>query len=533
MTEQARALPRVSRLVRLHARSERHALAPWIALLTALAVSSMLAFAWVFPDAQSQASLQRAVGANPAFKLVFGPASNLSTGEGFTAWRSGQLGYLFAGLMAILLVVRLTRAKEDSGEAELIGATAVPRSAQLTAALAFSTAVALLLGVVSTTATVLFGGDPAQIPYVTGGYTGAALMFGALAAVTSQLASDARSASTYAIAVLGTAFLTRGSLQVLDAPSWTNLLSPFGWLSEVDATSENRLWPFLAILAAAGALWALAFRLQSHRDFGRGLIATPPRRSEWPKRWPLTRLVLRLNLGPVATWGWGMGVIGGVFGYLATSMSDLISSNPAFAAALAAGVVTRDQLTFEFIGMLLKLAGLLSAAAAASVIQRLALEEEQQRGDPLLAGALTRTRHFAAYVLTAMAVSVLLMTWAGSLMAVVSSAVDESISASQVFTQALATVPANLLLAAVSAALVGAKPRLRPAGWLAIVGSFALTILAPLFNLWDAVNGISPYWYVPNVAASAPDWRALGGLGLIALALTAVGFAGYRRRDIS
>lgn len=532
MTDAKLARHRLRSLLAVYARTERAAIAPWLALLTALAVTSMLAFAWVFPDAASQAALERSVGANPTFKLVFGPALNLRTGEGFTAWRSGQLGYLFAGLMAILLVVRLTRAKEDSGEAELVGATALPRSAQLSAALVFSTLVALALGVVSTAATIACGGAPSQIPYVTLGYTGAALCFGAVAAVCSQVASDARAASTYAIVCLGAAFLLRGSLQVLDAPRWTDLLSPFGWLSEVGASVDNRSWPFIALVGCAAMLWTLAFRLQARRDFGRGLVGTRAGRSQWPRRLPLLRLVLRLNRGTVAAWSWGLGVVGGVFGYLATSMSDLLTNNPGFAAALASGAVTRDQVTFEFLGMLLKLAGLLAAAAAAGMIQRLATEEVERRGDPVLAGAVTRTRHYAAYSLTALAVCTLLMVWAGTLMAIVSSNVDSQIDGGLVFRQSLATIPASLLLAACSALLVGLHPTRRQFGWLAIVGSFALTILAPLFNLWDWVDGISPYWHVPNVAAIAPDWWSLLRLTAIAATFTALGFIGYRRRDL-
>ena len=70
-------------------------------------------------------------------------------------------------------------------------------------------------------------------------------------------------------------------------------------------------------------------------------------------------------------------------------------------------------------------------------------------------------------------------------------------------------------------------------GWLAVVATFALTILGPIFELDDRVLGLSPMWHVPDVAASPVDWSGLGWLVLFAGLFSAVAFAGYRRRDIN
>jgi ABC-2 type transport system permease protein len=88
------------------------------------------------------------------------------------------------------------------------------------------------------------------------------------------------------------------------------------------------------------------------------------------------------------------------------------------------------------------------------------------------------------------------------------------------------------VLIAVALAAVGANARVRLVGWLAVVAAFALTILGPLFKLWDWIPGISPFWHVPNVTAN-PDWSGLTVVGLVAVILTGVAFAGFRRRDIT
>jgi Putative exporter of polyketide antibiotics len=54
-----------------------------------------------------------------------------------------------------------------------------------------------------------------------------------------------------------------------------------------------------------------------------------------------------------------------------------------------------------------------------------------------------------------------------------------------------------------------------------------------MFNLDEWVLDISPLWHVPNIQAADPAWGGLAGLALVAAAFTAVGFLGYRRRDIA
>ena len=67
-------------------------IAPWVAGITVLAATSIIAYWVLLGDAASQAEFIAAVGANPAFNLIFGQARDLTTIEGFGAWRSLALG---------------------------------------------------------------------------------------------------------------------------------------------------------------------------------------------------------------------------------------------------------------------------------------------------------------------------------------------------------------------------------------------------------------------------------------------------------
>ena len=92
-------------LLPVTARTNARTIAPWIASVTALSASSILAYRLIFPDLADRKQLSGALGANPALSLIFGPARDLMTNDGFNAWRSGALGTFFAALMAILTVV--------------------------------------------------------------------------------------------------------------------------------------------------------------------------------------------------------------------------------------------------------------------------------------------------------------------------------------------------------------------------------------------------------------------------------------------
>ena len=92
-------------LLRTSVKHDGRLMAPWILFTTALSASSVLAYGWVFPTQHDRVGLAAAVGSNPALGLIFGPAYNLSTADGFDAWRSLALG----GFLAALGMIFATR----------------------------------------------------------------------------------------------------------------------------------------------------------------------------------------------------------------------------------------------------------------------------------------------------------------------------------------------------------------------------------------------------------------------------------------
>lgn len=507
--------------------------AAWVAGLAALSVSSILAFTLVYDDPESRATLAATVGTNPALSMLFGPARDLLTEDGFNAWRSGALGPFVAGLMAIFVVVRNSRADEDSGQAELLASAVMGRHARLLNAITLAWVASLAAGLVSWVATVAAGGGVLNSLLLSATFTVSGFVFAAVAAIAAQIGSDARSATTLSVVVIGGLYLLRGYLDASQAADWTSWLTPFGWFERVRPSSQNDPLPLLLALGLAVTLVVVAVLLHRRRDYGQGLV--PPRRG--PARAGLDAtlpgFVTKLNAATVVAWWAGFVILGVVLGNLSTSIGGVLSDNPLVSGIIASGATSEDELVFCFVATILSLLGMTAAVFGIQIADKLYTEETAYRVEPLLATAVRRREHFAIYVTVALIGPALALTTGGAAVALLASTADQAISGRDVCAQAVLTIPAMWLLITIALAAVGSWPRVRAIGWFGVVLAFALTILGPMFELDDAVLAASPFWHVPDASAATLEWSGLVGLCGLTATLVLVGFIGYRRRDIA
>lgn len=522
----------VGPLLKVSLRQDARNIAPWVVLISVLSASSVLAYDGVFPDAQDRAALAGTLGANPALSLVFGPARDLMTADGFNAWRAGQLGAFFAGLMSVLVVVRNSRAHEDSGQAELLASGVLARGSRLAVAVLMAVVASVALGVVCFVLTVACGGDPIATLVLAATFTASGLMFAGVAAVAAQLGTDARTASTIGVATLGVCYVLRGYLDSSGASDAGTWLTPLGWLEETRPATANDPRPLLLALALTVVLVALAFVLQARRDFGQGVLATRP----GPARAGLTGnvwgLSLALHRGALVSWAVAYAGLGLLFGNLVSSVADLAARNPAMAGVLASGAATSGSIAFAFLVTILQVVAVVAAVTGVQVALHLHAEEVAHRVEPLLATALRRRTYLASYVLVALGAPAGGLLLAGTTLGLVAHAQEDSVATGDVVLQAVATVPAVWVLVALGLAAVGAAPRLRVVAWMGVVGTFGLTVLGPTFDLPAWALDVSPLRHVPDVTGADPAWSGLVWLGAIAAALLVVAFAGFRRRDV-
>jgi ABC-2 type transport system permease protein len=89
------------------------------------------------------------------------------------------------------------------------------------------------------------------------------------------------------------------------------------------------------------------------------------------------------------------------------------------------------------------------------------------------------------------------------------------------------------VLAGIAVLLFGLVPRWSAAAWGALVGSLVLTELGSLVNLSKWAADISPFTHVPKLPGGTFTATPLVWLLVVAVALTAAGLAGLRRRDLA
>ena len=519
-------------LLRASVTQDGRLFAPWILFTTLLSASSVLVYPCVFPTEQDRAGLAAAIGANPAIGLIFGPAFDISTTDGFNAWRSLALGGFLAALGVIFAITRATRAQEDSGQAELLASGVMGRGTRLMAAVAIGLIGSVLLGVVAGLVTVACGGGWMPSMLLAATFTATGWMFTGVAAIAAQIGSDARTANSIAVGTLGVLFLLRGFAYSISAPSWTIWINPLGWMTETKPASGNNWWPILPAVLLTIVLLVVAFVLQSRRDFGVGAIAPRPGPARGTTRSTL-RLALRINRGLLITWTIAFLALGLVFGYFTTSIHDILGSNTAVQHVLAAGATTPEELVGALGLTLRSLVGIIASVSGVQVMLKVRSEELEDRVEPVIAAGATRSRYYASNVLVALVMPAWCLLVAGTLIATLASTANIGVTFGDVLLQAVATVPAVWTVVAVSIAVVGARPHVALAAWIGVLLSFALTLLGPTFKLWDWILAISPFWHVPNVTLADANWVGLLWISLVTVLFIVIGFVGFRRRDLA
>jgi ABC-2 type transport system permease protein len=218
---------------------------------------------------------------------------------------------------------------------------------------------------------------------------------------------------------------------------------------------------------------------------------------------------------------------------LAGTAGDLLSGNPHL-QQLMEDLGGKGTLVDELLASMGWISALVAAAYAVSAALRIRGEEITGRADAVLAASLSRARWMAGHLLFSLGGSALLLVIAGIAAGLVrGTAIGDLGAGLRVGLETMAVqIPPVLVIGGLTAALIGWAPRLAAGGWLILGLSVLLGQLGTLLGLPQAVMDLSPFSRTPALPAAAMNWTPVLVLLLIAGAATALGFAGFRRRDI-
>ena len=524
-------------LTRYALHRDRIMLPVWVYVVLIGTASNAFTFARLYKTAAQRASLVATGESNPALLFLYGRLNGTSVGA-LTAWRYGVWAALFAALMSVFLVIRHTRADEESGRLELVGSARVGRHAPLLSAIGVAVIANLTL-IVALAVVLPFLSLPVTGSAALALATGACgLAFTGISAVAAQLTQSARAARGIAIGALGASFLLRavGDSAGAGGPSWLTWAGPLGWTEVIRPFADERWWALLLPLAVFAVGVGVAFALAARRDIGAGIL---PERPGGPAasaalRGPLT-LAWRLQWPALGAWIAGYLILFAVCGAAAKGIGQLVGTSGALRTEFTR-LGGQTAIVNAYLAGLMLLAGLGAAGYGVATVLRLRAEESAGLAEPVLAGVCGRVRWGLSHLLVAVAGMAGLLAAGGVATGlgygVRAGGVGHEVAA--LLGASVAELPAALVIVAVAACGFGLTGSGAVAiGWTALGLTVALSLFGTVLQLSHWVLDVSPFTHSPHLPGGSVSAAPLLWLAGIGLALTAAGLAALRHRDIT
>lgn len=490
-------------------------------------------------EADRKAIVQTVV-ANPVI-LVFRGLPSGSHDDEFAMFLVLPWLMVMVSFMSIFLAVRHTRGDEETGRAELVGATAAARRSPLVSTIIFGTATCVATGVVVTGVLLSCGYAGGGSALAGASVTSVGLVYFAVALCASQLMTTARAASSTAVWVLLSTFLLRGAGHAIGTPntdltrvepSGLSLISPFGW-AERSRPFDADSWPWLLpCLGAALVLCVLAWVLHAHRDIGGAFV---PERQGRPNASALLNSSLNLvwRLARGAALGWTLG--GFIVGMLTTGLASIIDEAgtevPAMEQMLRL-MGGQESANREMVIIFSIVTGVLAACCGVQTLCRARQEENRGTAEAVRAASVGRVWWLSGFLIVAAV---------GGVMVVLAACLGSQLGAiwagdGELFRDAVIAiggqVPAAAVFLGVSSLAFVLLPRATiPLSWGLVLVGLCVALFGPLLEAPDWITSSSPFAVSPIPTDDGVDERGLWTLSTIAVTASTLALLMMRRRE--
>ena len=514
------ALSGTRSMLALTIRRERLHAPAWYASAALLVVVIAAGIAKTYPNERTRMELADTVHGSAAELFLVGPVFSTDVG-GIAIWRSLGIAAILISLASIFTVVRNTRATEENGTSELLGASAIGRPAPLVAVLSVATAGSLLAGLIVAVGFVSIGAPVGGCILVGAQIISFGLLAAAIAGLTSQITNSARASTGIAVAVVATFYLLRGAADVIGGAAYW--LSPFAWIADVRPFDDNNALLVLPSLALTVVAACAAVQMASRRDFDRGLIpdGIGPAYASNALRGP-TSLALRLSQGAITGWAVGALAVGVLVGAVAGAVNQQILLKIGGNSGAGAGLTQ----------VALYLSPLFAAILGVLTTLRLRGEVTSGRAETVLSMPISRSSWLLSHTIAgSIAASVALVAF-GTGLGLAHTSTDSDAIGTLVLA-AIVRAPAAWVLVALTALLLASVPRAASATAFAILGVFiSLEIAVELRIIPQEALDASPFAVVPQFPNGPTHlWQTVVVL-IISFGLTVLATRALRRQDI-
>lgn len=523
------------KLVRFILRRDRVRIPIWILAISLITIVVAPAFNEMFPTQQERLLMAQTMN-NPAMIAMVGPGYGLDnyTVGAMMAHEMLLFTALAVAIMSIFLVVRHTRGDEERGRLELIRSLPVGRLSNLSATVTVSVVVNIILSLIIGFGLYALGIESMGLngSLLYGAALGSVgILFTAVTAVFSQLSQSSRGAIGYSFAFLGICYLVRAVGDV--GNEILSLISPLGLVLRSEVYVNNIWWPVFVVLGEAVAIILVAYYLNFKRDLQAGLIQPRPGRKDASPflRSPFS-LALRLMRSAIIAWSVGMLVLGMSYGSVLGDLEAFFESNELIKSMLPSSG-QGFTLTEQFLTLLMSIISIFGTVPALQILLKLKGEEKRDRCEPLLAGAVSRTRLLAGFLVISIAVSIIMqfLTVLG-LWAAGSIVMEQPISFSRMISAAFVYMPAMWTMIGLTVLLIGFYPKATGFVWLYLIFAFFVVYLGRALQLPEWTAELTPFGHIPQIPVDDMNFVTVSVLTVIAAVLSVFGFAGYNRRDI-
>jgi ABC-2 type transport system permease protein len=556
------------KLVRFMLRRERVIAAIWIIVIALFSIALVPGLDTMFPDNETRENISLMYD-NPIMISMMGPIYEAdgvyTTGTIYTGMMLLWV-MMSVAIMNIFIIIRHTRADEERWRAEVIRSLPVGRLATVHAAMLTALIINAILALVTGLGLAAVGTAEMNMNFAGGMLYGAVLgasglVFAAVTAIFCQLSASSSGAYGLSFLVLGGSYMLRAAGDV--GNEILSLISPLGLAQRTKIYAENDLLPLFALIAAAIVLAAIAYKLNSVRDLGQGIIPARPGRYRAKKSLLSSfGLSLRLLKNAIIVWVITMFLLGASYGSIIGEIDRFVGDSPEYLTLVGippdiletlSESDKADMIVDGFGGFVTTMMTLIALVPLLMFAMKPKAEEIDGRAEGVLSRSVSRGKYLAGYVIITFIMSILVQLCSAlGLYGAAQSTVTEGVAGEtaavlnpfvleKLLAANFAYLPAMWLIIGFTVLVVGFFPRAGGVVW----GYYGFTcFMALIGNIPDLlpawVSNLTPFNFIPEIRvtnfdlfpAAENSFAPLAAMTTAAIALTVIGFIGYRKRDL-
>ena len=266
-------------VARVLARKAGRSGAGWGMVFGLYVATQALAYATSYKTAAARQVLVREFSNNVGISALVGPARQIGTVPGYTAWKCLTVLAIIGSVWGILTSTKLTRGEEDAGRWELflVGQT-TRRHAALEALTGLSVGL-VSLWCMTTLVTIGVGRSSkvdisaSAAAFFSLSVVSGALMFLGVGALCAQLTSTRRQSAGIASTLLGVSYALRMLADSSTTLGWLRWVTPLGWIENLQPLTSPRPLALVPIVICTSVLCAGVIYVAGRRDLGAGVLA--------------------------------------------------------------------------------------------------------------------------------------------------------------------------------------------------------------------------------------------------------------------